>query len=141
MRHRSEWFLSDPTGLVTVKCRPSSMVMPVMSPSSLEPPSSPNPMSGKSVFYSERAGEFVISPNRLTKLFSWAKILIFFHSKWLKSRQIGNWGCSNKVLEQLQVLIWQDLSHLAWKKNKILAQENNLVRLFGEMTNASALSE
>jgi len=46
MRHRSEWFLSDPTGLVTVKCRPSSMVMPVMSPSSLEPPSSPNPMSG-----------------------------------------------------------------------------------------------
>ena len=21
MRHRSEWFLSDPTGLVTVKCR------------------------------------------------------------------------------------------------------------------------
>ena len=47
MRHRSEWFLSDPTGLVTVKCRPSSMVMPVMSPSSLEPPSSPNPMSGK----------------------------------------------------------------------------------------------
>ena len=50
MRHRSEWFLSDPTGLVTVKCRPSSMVMPVMSPSSLEPPSSPNPMSGKGRF-------------------------------------------------------------------------------------------
>ena len=24
MRHRSEWFLSDPTGLVTVKCRPTS---------------------------------------------------------------------------------------------------------------------
>ena len=50
MRHRSEWFLSDPTGLVTVKCRPSSMVMPVMSPSSLEPPSSPNPMSGNKSF-------------------------------------------------------------------------------------------
>jgi len=46
MRHRSEWFLSDPTGLVTVKCRPSSMVMPVLSPSSLDAPSSPIPMSG-----------------------------------------------------------------------------------------------
>ena len=30
MRHRSEWFLSDPTGLVTVKCRPDR-------PSSLDP--------------------------------------------------------------------------------------------------------
>lgn len=27
MRHRSEWFLSDPTGMVTVKCRPSSVMM------------------------------------------------------------------------------------------------------------------
>jgi hypothetical protein len=27
------------------------------------------------------------------------------------------------------------------KKIKILAQENNLVRLFGEMTNSQALSE
>ena len=27
--------------------------------------------------------------------------------------------------EQLHVLIWNDLSHLEWKKFKILAQENN----------------
>ena len=46
-----------------------------------------------------------------------------------------------KALEQLQVLIWHDLSHLEWKKINILAQENNVVRLFGEMTNSSALSE
>ena len=32
----------------------------------------------KGGFYSERAGEFVISPNKCAKLFSWAKILIFF---------------------------------------------------------------
>ena len=47
---------------------------------------------------------------------------------------------SNKALEQFQVLIWHDLSYLKWKK-KTLAQENNLVRLFGEMTNSSAFSE
>jgi len=28
MRHRSEWFLSDPTGLVTVKCRPAQVDRP-----------------------------------------------------------------------------------------------------------------
>jgi hypothetical protein len=33
------------------------------------------------------------------------------------------------------------LSHLEGKKFKILAQENNEVCLFEEMTNASALSE
>ena len=46
MRHRSEWFLSDPsTGLVTVKCRPSSMVMPIPPASPLDstgPPSLPS---------------------------------------------------------------------------------------------------
>ena len=31
----------------------------------------------KGGFYSERAGKFIISPNRRTKLFSGAKILIF----------------------------------------------------------------
>ena len=35
----------------------------------------PQPKGG---FYSERSDEFVISPNRGTKLFSWAKILNFF---------------------------------------------------------------
>ena len=34
--------------------------------------------ASKSGFYSERADEFVISPNKQTKLFSWAEILIFF---------------------------------------------------------------
>ena len=84
----------------------------------------------KGGFFSERADPFVISPNRRTKLFSWAIILIFVHSKWLKSCQIGTWSCSectNKALERLQVLISHDLSHLEWKKFKILAQENNLV--------------
>ena len=69
----------------------------------------------------ERAGEIVFSPNRQTKLFSWAKILNFSHSKWLKSCQIRTWSCSecsNKALEQLQVLIGHDLSHLAQKKSK-----------------------
>jgi hypothetical protein len=41
MRHRSEWFLSDPTGLVTVKCRPTSMVMPVAEEQPLVAPSGP----------------------------------------------------------------------------------------------------
>ena len=30
-----------------------------------------------------------------------------------------------EALEQLQVPIWHDLTHLEWKKIKILAQENN----------------
>ena len=43
MRHRSEWFLSDPsTGLVTVKCRPSSMVMPISPASPLDYPGPPS---------------------------------------------------------------------------------------------------
>ena len=46
MRHRSEWFLSDPTGMVTVKCRPSSVMMmtptnPRTSPVPSGPPSLP----------------------------------------------------------------------------------------------------
>ena len=51
----------------------------------------------------------------------------FFHSKGLKSYQIRTWSCSEcskKVLEQLQVFIWHELSHLQ-KKIKILTQENN----------------
>ena len=46
-----------------------------------------------------------------------------------------------EALEQLKVLFWHDLSHLEGKKLKNLAQENNEVCLFEEMTNASALSE
>ena len=68
----------------------------------------------------------------------------FLYSKWLKPCQMRTWSCtecSTKALEQLNVLIWHDLSHLEWKKFKTLAQENNLVCLFGEMTNSSALSE
>ena len=45
----------------------------------------------------------------------------FFHCKGLKSCQIRTWSCSEcskKTLEQLQVLIWNDLSHLQWKKSK-----------------------
>ena len=44
MRHRSEWFLSDPTGMVTVKCRPSSVMMTptcTTSPIPSGPPSLP----------------------------------------------------------------------------------------------------
>ncbi|XP_040564150.1 uncharacterized protein [Lepeophtheirus salmonis] len=29
MKHRSEWFLSDPSGLVTVKCRPGPLALPL----------------------------------------------------------------------------------------------------------------
>ena len=51
MRHRSEWFLSDPTGLVTVKCRPdrpSSLgpnQLPAPSPSAAAPGSRLSPSS------------------------------------------------------------------------------------------------
>ena len=44
-------------------------------------------------------------------------------------------------LEPLQALIWHDVSPLKYHKFKIQAQENNEVRLFEEMTNASAPSE
>ena len=73
----------------------------------------------KGGFYSERADEFVISPIRRTKLFSWAKMLNFFHSKWLKTCQVRTWKCSITLFEhsaQPQVPIWHDLSHLEWKK-------------------------
>ena len=62
-------------------------------------------------------------PNYFPALNFW----FFCHYKWLKSCQIGTWSCSecsNKGLEQLQFLIWHDLSHLEWKQFKILAQEN-----------------
>ena len=81
-----------------------------------------NRLDAKGGFYSERADAFVISPNKQTQLFSWARILIsLFHSKWLKSCQIRTWSCSNAFFEhseQLHVLIWHDLSHLEWKKNQ-----------------------
>ena len=79
-------------------------------------------------------------PNYFPELEFW----VTFHSIWLKSCQIRTGSCSNALfehLEQLQVLIWHDLSHSEWKKFLILAQENNFVRLFGEMTNSPALSE
>ena len=63
-------------------------------------------------------------PNYFPELEFW----FFFHSKWLKSCQIRTWSCSNTFFEhseQLHVLFWHDLSHLEWKKVKILAQENN----------------
>ena len=41
MRHRSEWFLSDPTGMVTVKCRPSSVMMTPTNPPTSPIPSGP----------------------------------------------------------------------------------------------------
>ena len=49
------------------------------------------------------------------------EFLFFFQSKWLKSCQIRIWSCSEcskKALEQLQVLIWHDLSHLERKQNQ-----------------------
>ena len=56
---------------------------------------------------------------------------------WLKLRSILLFEPS----EPLQALIWHDLSPLKFYKFKIQAQENNEVRLFEEMTNASAPSE
>ena len=54
-------------------------------------------------------------PNYFPELEFWTS----FHSKWLKSFQIRTWGwseCSKTAFEQLQVLIWHDLSYLDWKE-------------------------
>ena len=56
-------------------------------------------------------------PNYFPELEHW----FFFHSEWLKSCKIRTWNCSEcskKMLGQLQLLIWQDLSHFAWKNSK-----------------------
>jgi hypothetical protein len=87
MRHRSEWFLSDPTGLVTVKCRPSSMLLPATSgttsglssimanpgppslPLSRPPPlptSHPPTIASRSAVHGERAGQPTSSMGRLS---------------------------------------------------------------------------
>ena len=85
------------------------------------------PIRVKGGFNSERADAFVSSPNRRTELFSWARffILFSFHSKWLKLCQIRTWSFFNAFFEHWEQLIWNYVSHLEWKKFKILAQENN----------------
>ena len=100
----------------------------------------------KGGFYS-----FAISSNIQTLLFSWAWILKFWDFKGLKSCHIRAWSStegSNKASfcffnssELQQAFIWHDLSPLKYHKFKIQAQENNKVRLFEEMTNASVPSE
>ena len=72
------------------------------------------------------------------------KFWIFFLQNGSNHFIKGTLSYSNAFFEhseQLHVLIWHDLSHLEGKKFKILAQENNQVCLFEEMTKASALAD
>ena len=103
-------------------------------------------------FYSEVSDALIISSNRRTLLFSWAWILKLWDFKGLKACHISVGSCSeasNKapfyylsLQSWFRLLnIWHDLSPLKYLKFKIQAQENNKVRLFEEMTNASVPSE
>ena len=64
-------------------------------------------------------------PNQLSRIYYYR---IYYYRIYLihLSFPKKTWSCSEcskKALAQLQVLMWHDLSHLEWKKFKILAQE------------------
>jgi len=73
MRHRSEWFLSDPTGLVTVKCRPdrpSSLGPNQLTPPPLTPSpaatASPGQIAAMTAAYLSASAAASTTPSRMT---------------------------------------------------------------------------
>ena len=72
MRHRSEWFLSDPTGLVTVKCRPdrpsslgpNQLTPPPLTPSPAAATASPGQIAAMTAAYLSASAAASTTPSR-----------------------------------------------------------------------------